>query len=541
MANTTLGYESAYTGQEIDAAVDAVLGGGGSASLPERAGAAEAAIASLECTVAVHSAGISALQETVAGHTAEIETLDGRMASQTASVKDTLDSGDLDITDESGNVLARFSGGHIKVKHFDSSSLDGRIEVAVETALEGATGVEVKTNMESSDLCLTDDGGNILARLSGGHIETKGFDSRTGRGERTSGSIRFTVEVECGNPVLSSWATATGLNDYTGKKVYADNCVLKLPLSYTPSGVATKLIIYCKQGGSQVTMDSDVVGQNVFPYLLHLGYAVLAVDGMPDGLTEELRLDDTRVVGNYVAVSSVKAAYDYVMENWNLDKRGAFIWGYSQGGHYAQNVIDLSGIHFYAAAELSPVCSMRYHQWDLNVSKTIDSVNWTRVARLNIARLFGFPQVSTNEELLALEYDADKVAGYDPWTRNVEDPFTGFTKVGNLWRLPSGTSLDSITMRKHLECPLKIWCAENDSTLSPDVMKVFVKAVKNAGQVADMHVYSTGGHGLYASQTAIGTFDYGGTTYNLYPLALEVAVWYSRFGGYAVDFESNNN
>lgn len=68
---------------------------------------------------------------------------------------------DLDITDEFGNVLARFEGGDIKTKNFDSSK----------------TKVEVD-NDDFADLDILDSAGNVLARFYDGHIKTKNFDSK---------------------------------------------------------------------------------------------------------------------------------------------------------------------------------------------------------------------------------------------------------------------------------------------------------------------------------------------------------------------------
>ena len=46
---------------------------------------------------------------------------------QFINVSDDIDT-DLDISDESGHVLARFSNGHIKVKNFDSANLPIELE-----------------------------------------------------------------------------------------------------------------------------------------------------------------------------------------------------------------------------------------------------------------------------------------------------------------------------------------------------------------------------------------------------------------------------
>jgi hypothetical protein len=145
--------------------------------------------------------------------------------------------------------------------------------------------------------------------------------------------------------------------------------------------------------------------------------------------------------------------------------------------------------------------------------------------------MFNFPAVSNNTELLALQYDASKTIGYDPWNRNVEDMYTEFVQDGSLWKLPNGATLDGITMKKHIKCPLKVWAAGNDTSLGVDVMKVFVKAIKNSGQAADMQLYSTGGHNIPNNQSSIGTFNYDGSSYNLYPIAKDIAGWFFRFGG----------
>ena len=316
-------------------------------------------------------------------------------------------------------------------------------------------------------------------------------------------------------------------------KTYTDNAVLYLPENYSPNGEPVKLIIYCKQGSSTITSSSNPIESvGFYNYLLSLGYAILGVDGVPDAWRDELGLDETRVVGNPLAVQGTQRAYDYVIENYNIAADGCFISGYSQGGHYAQNVIDLTDIPILAAAEQSPVCSMRYHQWDLSASKTVGGVSFTKAARLNVARIYGFPEVTTNTELLNLAYDASLVDAYDPWVRNSENVYTGFVQSGNLWYLPEGTSLEDITMTKTVKCPVKIWCAEDDAAISSDVMQVFVKAIRNAGGTAEISIAESGGHGFFTKQTAVGTFTENGKTYNTLPIAVEIAQWFAQYGGY---------
>lgn len=70
---------------------------------------------------------------------------------------------DLDVTDQSGNVIVRFHDGHIKTKEFDST------KIKVNSALSDS----------SADFDFSDTNGNVLLRLENGHVKTKNFDSST--------------------------------------------------------------------------------------------------------------------------------------------------------------------------------------------------------------------------------------------------------------------------------------------------------------------------------------------------------------------------
>lgn len=68
---------------------------------------------------------------------------------------------DLDISDNSGNVLVRFSEGHIKTKKFDSKFPP----------------VKSSGSDAVADLDVADSSGNVIARFKGGNFETKKFTS----------------------------------------------------------------------------------------------------------------------------------------------------------------------------------------------------------------------------------------------------------------------------------------------------------------------------------------------------------------------------
>lgn len=426
---------------------------------------------------------------------------------------------DFSISDENNYDIVRFSGGHIITKNFDSSKTPS-----------------VDNTESASDLDVTDGNGKVIMSLKDGNIQTKYFDSSklSLPPKPYSRRIFFNTYVNTRN-FLEGNFTPEAINNYEDGTFYKDNCVLYLPQTYTQNRDKTKLIIYCKHGSSTIEEDSDDILTNtmgkIFRYMLKLGYAILAADGVPNGWIDAIKISE-RVCGNYVAVQSTIKAYNYVINNYNIDANGAMIFGWSQGGAYALNVIENTDIPICGAALLSPVVSLRYHLWDVGSTVTIDGVTYTEAARLSIARIFDFPAFTTNAELLALEYDYTKTQGFEPWFKNVENMYEGFTKEGTLWKLPSGTTLDDIQMKKHLRCPIKVWCAVNDETLSCDVMEVFVKALKNAGVSCDISVKSTGGHNIPNNQSSIGSFTENGQSVYLYPIAKDIALWFNINGGY---------
>ncbi|MBR4331780.1 MAG: right-handed parallel beta-helix repeat-containing protein, partial [Clostridia bacterium] len=181
-------------------------------------------------------------KSTVVGAVNEVEEEIGELSeaqSKAPAIEDNSASGtDLDVCDASGNVLARFAGGHVQTKNFDSSSLssslaakvsiqqsssdagkamivgnDGTLapaeipaQVEIDDTLSvsgdaadakavGDTIEDIEEDMETletaftktpaiqdntaagTDLDVTDSQGNVILRLKGGHIQTKNFNS----------------------------------------------------------------------------------------------------------------------------------------------------------------------------------------------------------------------------------------------------------------------------------------------------------------------------------------------------------------------------
>lgn len=72
---------------------------------------------------------------------------------------------DLDISDEQGNVIARFSGGEFQTKNFDSMKTPAQMD-----------------DNGAADFQIADEFGNIIAEFKEGNFRTKNFDSTKGTG-----------------------------------------------------------------------------------------------------------------------------------------------------------------------------------------------------------------------------------------------------------------------------------------------------------------------------------------------------------------------
>lgn len=130
-------------------------------------------------------------------------------------IKDSTATGvDLDVSDQSGNVLLRLQNGHIKTKEFDSSDVASDIEdiqtdigdlaeldttdktnlvAAINEAAQtgggggGSGNIDVKNSTASGiDLDVSDARGDVILRLKDGGIKTKWFSS-----ENVDGAIDY--------------------------------------------------------------------------------------------------------------------------------------------------------------------------------------------------------------------------------------------------------------------------------------------------------------------------------------------------------------
>ena len=300
---------------------------------------------------------------------------------------------------------------------------------------------------------------------------------------------RFKIGVNCAD-----------FYDKGDEELYEDCGMIALPDGYSDTGAPTRLVINCHgAGGTVSTDDSQVEQQLLTKYLLANGYAVMDVNGLPLEYAEERGIDIRNNIGSPIALESYIKAYHFCMDRFHL-KRDVFVHGASMGGISSTNLVLSGSIPVIAQSGLCPVldtyAQIFLHPWSEGLPKVA---------------LQKFYHLDTDEGGEVV-YDAEKIAGFNPMGRCIP--------IGDKEYLP-------------YPVPLKFWQCEDDEIVCIDSTKRFVRAIKNAGGIADLCTFPEGGHEpqLYGVpvEHPSGNTVWQGETLEITPAVEGVLRWIRRF------------
>ena len=138
-------------------------------------------------------------------------------------------------------------------------------------------------------------------------------------------------------------------------EILPDYGVVCLPETYSNVGEPTRLIIFCH--GAAVNYPSSVsrfVASDLNPeYWLKEGYAIMDIEGNPyDNTNEHFYIPEAR--------KSYEAAYNWVVNTYNIRKDGVFLGGRSMGGGMCFDILQ-SSIPVIAACPVVPACNQLWH------------------------------------------------------------------------------------------------------------------------------------------------------------------------------------
>lgn len=339
-------------------------------------------------------------------------------------------------------------------------------------------------------------------------IGSNEFKSKFSDGSRIKGRCEefFTVEV---SGVNQNEAVYEGLmNEYVcDSKTYNDMCHFVMPDSI--DGSPCKLVILCHGGGVTITesVDNWYNYQNLGKIFNAMGYAVLLTNGMPRDWANEHGIGIDRPCGNWMSVQSAVKAYNYVVNKYNIDTNGCYVYGQSQGGMVAENIAELSGLPILATVLESPAISMKYAQLYIPSAKSY------------LQALYGFDSQET--------YDESKCIGLDPFVRNVEPKIElSGNSVTSL-----DIDLDAMTNKKYrVNTPVLIIRSLDDTTISPKLIGAYAKSIINSGGNCKLLTYANASHSPIAGTDVVGTID----GFNVRSALYYILNYLSQFGGYSL-------
>lgn len=317
--------------------------------------------------------------------------------------------------------------------------------------------------------------------------------------------VRFDVSVNTGNPNITG---------DVGRDL-VDKGLIILPVGYSSKGDAVKLVIYCHGGGGTVSDNgSESESDNYCRFLSSLGYAVLDVNGIPKQLATELKIDGGRTVGNFIALRSYVAGYDYVKENFNIDPNGCYVFANSNGGLICMNLANLSAIPIVAQAGVCPMLSLERNLWNYSAG-TISSAGGEFSSlqnRANIIRLYGMKDVNAQQELNNAVYERNKVGDFDPFD----------------YLMNKSTNDYSV--------PFKIFQTKDDWAVNFSITKELVDSMQKRGGNMILREFNTGGHTPEPQKGIVGTYKYHFNNYPLTRTVLEASQWFEEKQGYEVNY-----
>jgi len=279
-----------------------------------------------------------------------------------------------------------------------------------------------------------------------------------------AGWQHFTVPVN--QYIVDNTDTDDELIDSESNIVNVD-CVLKMPVSYTPTGKPVKLLMICHGAGRGVygdgtSFDSQGAWINITSYndlvnkFVNAGYLVFDCNGYAN-----TQLGCT-FWGAPRGVEAWRKAYDYVVNNYNVEHSFS-IYCFSMGGLTGLNLVLSNFPNVKCIALGSPVTALNQATYNNAGSALLDAYG-----------------------MQSWDADAPELVGNDPQQSIIELSSTDYC----FKNLP----------------PLKIWFGGNETWPEPNLALKLVNAIKNAGGKADFRLVDGTGHEIcYGANDNINT------------------------------------
>lgn len=345
----------------------------------------------------------------------------------------------------------------------------------------------------------------------------------------------------------------------SGELLY-DNGIVMFPPNYSSDGEPVKIAIFCHGSGGMYWGKTSMPYVEMCDYIRKEGYLVFVINGITNKYYDKYYSNKSEPnnfnnlldnLGTPIAMACYKAAYNYIVKNYNVQKQ-CVAWGKSLGGVMVGNMVYRGEIPLVAAGGHGPTCDV--------VGLTLRNRPSAYKAYYAEALGMSTPQPTwsddprtTVEEQAYFIANIDKVIGYNPIyngvfgldltqaiTTDYASPYANDSNEEH-W---AALKVIYANLPKIIPVPYKIWEAADDVQVDWHRPTWFIEMGKRANQVCEMRYMplNTGGHGCtdYGHATGHENEDPVTTTVTprYYPSEMEVPIayielvaWWRRFGG----------
>lgn len=317
--------------------------------------------------------------------------------------------------------------------------------------------------------------------------------------------IWHTYEVKNALPIES---TSSPSSSFLGEttRIYS-KCYIVLPQNYAPNGKPCPVIINC-HGTSQIKLNSSSLKYNAtyIDFLVKCGYAVI---GCFSQASLNWRNDNELDVPSSLCMSAYQGMWDYLTSLYNIDKTGAYVFGYSAGGAETILLSQMKTIPIRCSASLAgtvdAICNMRI--------LTGAGANNDVFERFGLTYSTLPGGLSSNGAMRPVDSDIkeylmghlENIKPYNALTFHSTLDYSAFEDRfmdirARTQELEADTTLNNLfnSAKVNLNTPLKIWHAIDDVNVPIQLSRWYAKMVQNGGGICFLREFPSGCGAHYA-------------------------------------------
>ena len=340
---------------------------------------------------------------------------------------------------------------------------------------------------------------------------------------------------------------AVNTTDYYGTDVRIYNkCYVVLPKNYDENGKPVPVIIHCA-GTSGIRMsDTDGLQYNdkYIRFLSKCGYAVI---GCYSQSSLYIHNDDTDVP-SALTMSCYQSMWKYLTSLYNIDKSGAYIFGFSSGGKVAVFLSQIKTIPIKCAASLSGGLDIVANMRVLTAAGCNEGIfdrfgisHGTLPPALSDSGYMGIVNSDIQQSILD---NIDTIKSYNAFSYHSNLDYRAFLEEfmsipANTSSIASNQTLQNLTKDAFviLDAPLKLWHAVDDANVAIQMVRWYVRMVRNGGGTCFLREFPAGCGRHYAvgytgdeSNTPMVDYDTPfGETINIPVAYAEMVDWFKRW------------